>query len=168
MAGAIGRSSAGKRARIYLVKRGNAVDGIQSDAASRAVYSLVKTIISDHETHESLHRKSLRDEAEVWSDLGRCAPPSIPEGLNAGLQLCFGDGETFLKTLIIISDAKITDEGSLGTSSFMWSYVSSMDIPGLDLELVICVGPASSSKCPWCWTYTREEQHDLCPCCEDV
>jgi hypothetical protein len=39
--------------------------------------------------------------------------------------------ETFLKTLIIVSDAKITDEGSLGTSSFAWSYVSSMDIPGM-------------------------------------
>jgi hypothetical protein len=67
-------------------------------------------------------RKSSRDEAEVWSDLGdgivspspacrrtlewvcdalekqghgvvEFAPPSIPEGLNAGLQLCFGDGD---------------------------------------------------------------------------
>ncbi|KAG1846121.1 amidase signature domain-containing protein [Suillus tomentosus] len=76
--------------------------------------------------------------------------------------------ETFLKTLIIVSDAKIMDEGSLGTSSFAWSYVSSMDIPGLDLELAIRVGPASSSKHPRCWTYTREEHHDLCPRCEDV
>ncbi|KAG1727659.1 uncharacterized protein EDB91DRAFT_1086325 [Suillus paluster] len=55
--------------------------------------------------------------------------------------------ETFLKTLFIISDANITDEGSLGTSSFVWSYISSMDIPDSDLELAIRVRPASSSKC---------------------
>jgi isoleucyl-tRNA synthetase len=76
--------------------------------------------------------------------------------------------ETFLKTLFIVSDANITDEGSLGTSSFAWSYVSSMDIPGSDLELAIRIKPASSSKCPRCWTYTREEEHDLCVRCEDV
>ncbi|KAG1887595.1 tRNA synthetases class I-domain-containing protein [Suillus subluteus] len=76
--------------------------------------------------------------------------------------------ETFLKTLFIVSDANITDEGSLGTSSFVWSYVSSMDIPDSDLELAIRVRPASLSKCPRCWTYTREEDHDLCPRCEDV
>ncbi|KAG1738733.1 tRNA synthetases class I-domain-containing protein [Suillus lakei] len=82
--------------------------------------------------------------------------------------------ETFLKTLFIVSDANITDEGSLSTSSFTWSYISSMNIPGMlwklysDLELSIRVRPASSSKCPRCWTYTREEEHDLCPRCEDV
>ncbi|KAG2355481.1 tRNA synthetases class I-domain-containing protein [Suillus spraguei] len=76
--------------------------------------------------------------------------------------------EAFLKTLFIVSNANITDEGSLGTSSFAWSYVSSMDIPDSDLELAIRVRPASSSKCPRCWTYTREEEHDLCPRCEDV
>jgi isoleucyl-tRNA synthetase len=76
--------------------------------------------------------------------------------------------ETFLKTLFIVSDANITDEGSLGTSSFAWSYVSSMDIPGSDLELAIRIRPASSSKCPRCWTYTREEEHDLCARCEDL
>jgi hypothetical protein len=38
--------------------------------------------------------------------------------------------ETFLKTLFIVSDANITDEGSLGTGSFAWSYVSTMAVPG--------------------------------------
>ncbi|KAG2127891.1 uncharacterized protein EDB93DRAFT_1256854 [Suillus bovinus] len=76
--------------------------------------------------------------------------------------------ETFLKTLFIVSDVTITDEGSLGTSSFAWFYVSSMDVPDSDFELSIRVRPASSSKCPRCWTYTREEEHDLCPRCEDV
>ncbi|KAG2367252.1 hypothetical protein BDR07DRAFT_1373056 [Suillus spraguei] len=76
--------------------------------------------------------------------------------------------EAFLKTLFIVSNANITDEGSLGTSSFAWSYVSSMDIPDSDLELAIRVRPASLVKCPRCWTYPREEEHDLCPRCEDV
>ncbi|KAG1797928.1 hypothetical protein EV424DRAFT_1352682 [Suillus variegatus] len=56
--------------------------------------------------------------------------------------------ETFLKTLFIVSDANITDEGSLRTSSFAWSYVSSMDIPDSDLELAIRIRPASLDKCP--------------------
>lgn len=76
--------------------------------------------------------------------------------------------ETFLKTLFIVSDANLTDEGSLGTTSFAWSYVSSMHIPDSDLELAIRIRPASSSKCPRCWTYSREEEHELCPRCEDV
>ncbi|KAG1813080.1 hypothetical protein EV424DRAFT_1541838 [Suillus variegatus] len=78
MAGAIGRSSVGKRGRIYLVKRGKsrahcalrgkaaphigiAAGSIQSDAASRAVYSLVKTAISHNVRHESLQRVVLPD-----------------------------------------------------------------------------------------------------------
>jgi hypothetical protein len=40
----------------------------------------------------------------------------------------------FLKTLFIVSDANITDEGSLGTGSFAWSYVSTMTIPGMLCE----------------------------------
>ncbi|KAG1786133.1 uncharacterized protein HD556DRAFT_1449988 [Suillus plorans] len=46
------------RARIYIAKRGNAAGSIQSDAASRAVYSLVKGAISHHVRHESLQRSS--------------------------------------------------------------------------------------------------------------
>ncbi|KAJ8589706.1 hypothetical protein M405DRAFT_817525, partial [Rhizopogon salebrosus TDB-379] len=61
---------------------------------------------------------------------------------------------TFLKTLFIVSDANITDEGSLGTGSFAWSYVSTMAIPDTDtnMEVPIRVRPSSLSKCPWCWT----------------
>ncbi|OJA11547.1 hypothetical protein AZE42_09681, partial [Rhizopogon vesiculosus] len=76
--------------------------------------------------------------------------------------------QTFLKTLFIVSDANITDEGSLGTSSFAWRYISTMSIPDTDLELAIRVRPSSLSKCPRCWTYTREEGRDLCGRCEGV
>ena len=91
----------------------------------------------------------------------------------------------FLKTLFIVSGASITNEGSLESSSFAWSYVSTMTIPGTlcepdilrfpyrscadtDLEVVIRVRPSSLKKCPRCWTHTRGEEHDLCPRCEDV
>ncbi|KAJ8583435.1 hypothetical protein M405DRAFT_828627, partial [Rhizopogon salebrosus TDB-379] len=60
----------------------------------------------------------------------------------------------FLKTLFIVSDANITDEGSLGTGSFAWSYVSTMAVPDTDtnMEVPIRVRPSSLSKCPRCWT----------------
>ncbi|OAX32892.1 isoleucyl-tRNA synthetase [Rhizopogon vinicolor AM-OR11-026] len=89
------------------------------------------------------------------------------------LQLIEREGklfQTFLKTLFIVSDANITDEGSLGTSSFSWSYISTMAIPDTnsDLELTIRVRPSSLSKCPRCWTHAREEERDLCGRCEGV
>ncbi|KAJ8582923.1 hypothetical protein M405DRAFT_867443 [Rhizopogon salebrosus TDB-379] len=69
-----------------------------------------------------------------------------------------------------MSDADITDEGFLGTGSFAWSYVSTMAIPDTDtnMEVAIRVRPSSLSKCPRCWTYTREADHDLCVRCENV
>jgi hypothetical protein len=42
--------------------------------------------------------------------------------------------ETFLKTLFIVSDANITDESSLGTGSFVRSYVSTVAVPGMFCE----------------------------------
>ncbi|OAX41810.1 hypothetical protein K503DRAFT_767378 [Rhizopogon vinicolor AM-OR11-026] len=78
--------------------------------------------------------------------------------------------ETFLKTLFIVSDANITAKGSLGTRSFAWSYISTMTIPDTDSdsELAICVRPSSLSKCPRCWTHTREEERNLCGRCEGI
>ena len=32
----------------------------------------------------------------------------------------------------------------------------------------IRVRPASLSKCPRCWTFTREEHDDLCARCDDA
>jgi hypothetical protein len=42
--------------------------------------------------------------------------------------------ETFLQTLFIVLNANITDEGSLGTGSFAWSYVCTIAIPGMFCE----------------------------------
>ncbi|KAJ8585265.1 hypothetical protein M405DRAFT_825397, partial [Rhizopogon salebrosus TDB-379] len=72
--------------------------------------------------------------------------------------------QAFLKTHFIVSNANITDEGSLGTGSFAWSYVYTMAIPDTDtnVEVAIRVRPSSLSQCPRSWTYTREEEHDLC------
>ena len=38
--------------------------------------------------------------------------------------------ETFLKTLFIVSDVSITDEGSLGTASPDWLHLKTTQIPG--------------------------------------
>ena len=38
--------------------------------------------------------------------------------------------ESFLKTLFIVSDASLVDEGSLGTSSPEWTYSDSIPIMG--------------------------------------
>jgi isoleucyl-tRNA synthetase len=38
--------------------------------------------------------------------------------------------EGLLKTLFIVSDAALTDEGSLGTSAPEWAHVTSLSIPG--------------------------------------
>ncbi|KAJ8586215.1 hypothetical protein M405DRAFT_823728, partial [Rhizopogon salebrosus TDB-379] len=96
----------------------------------------------------------------------------LPDGLSVRpyfLQFIERE-EMFLKTLFIVSNANITDEGSLGTGSFAWSYVSTMAIPDADtiVEVAIRVRPSSLSKCPRCWTYTREEEHNLCVRCENI
>lgn len=93
--------------------------------------------------------------------------------------------ESFLKTLFIVSDASLTDEGSLGTSSPAWSHTDSVSIPGgsnywnfaertlmfhkgCDLNLGVRVRPAMMEKCPRCWTYTRPKEDDLCGRCSSV
>ncbi|KAG1908285.1 uncharacterized protein F5891DRAFT_1179803 [Suillus fuscotomentosus] len=57
MAGAIGRASAGTRARVYIAKRGNGARMARIAWESCASYrDSLKPAISHHETHESLHR----------------------------------------------------------------------------------------------------------------
>lgn len=41
-----------------------------------------------------------------------------------------GLAESFLKTLFIVSDISVIDEGSLGTSSPSWLYTGSVQLPG--------------------------------------
>ncbi|KAF5383170.1 hypothetical protein D9615_005042 [Tricholomella constricta] len=76
--------------------------------------------------------------------------------------------ENLLKTLFIVSDAFVTDEGSLGTSSPEWIYTDTLSIPGCDDDVAIRVRPATLHKCPRCWTFTREPEDTLCPRCTDV
>lgn len=38
--------------------------------------------------------------------------------------------ESFLKTLFIVSDVSVVEEGSLGTASLPWQYEDSVPLPG--------------------------------------
>ncbi|KAJ6486898.1 isoleucyl-tRNA synthetase [Mycena sanguinolenta] len=76
--------------------------------------------------------------------------------------------ENLLKTLFITSDATLIDEGSLGTSSPGWVYISSIAIPASEEELTIRVRPAQLEKCSRCWTFTRVSSEPLCPRCTSV
>ncbi|KAL5514197.1 hypothetical protein ACEPAG_2285 [Sanghuangporus baumii] len=81
----------------------------------------------------------------------------------------------FLKTLFIVSDIELIDEGSLGVSADgdWWSYTGSVELPGGPGEddwqtLGVRVRPARRQKCPRCWTYTRPEAEALCERCKDA
>ncbi|KAJ7695476.1 tRNA synthetases class I-domain-containing protein [Mycena rosella] len=77
--------------------------------------------------------------------------------------------ESFLKTLFITSDATLIDEGSLGTASPEWVYLSTMSIPSSsDEDLSIRIRPAQLEKCSRCWTFTRQASDPLCPRCTSV
>ena len=43
--------------------------------------------------------------------------------------------EEFLKTLCIVSDARVIDEGSMGCSNYEWEYTQSVSIPGMHTTL---------------------------------
>ena len=53
--------------------------------------------------------------------------------------------ENFLKTLFIVSDASVVDEGSFGTSSPEWIYTDTLPIPGTtdDFEVLCRVNLAN-------------------------
>lgn len=53
----------------------------------------------------------------------------------AELTLSVTPVEDSLKTIFIVSDAYVENEGSLGTSSPEWVYTTSMAIPGIVLGL---------------------------------
>ncbi|KAJ8083181.1 isoleucine-tRNA ligase [Marasmius tenuissimus] len=78
--------------------------------------------------------------------------------------------EDLLKTLFIVSDASLVEEGSLGGvgNAPAWVYSDSVEIPGLDADIAVRVRPATLEKCPRCWTFTREESKDLCSRCESI
>lgn len=74
------------------------------------------------------------------------------EGINnedsSPFLLMTGYLESFLKTLFIVSDASITDEGSLGISSPEWVYSDTVSIPGILLlnSAVGCVTEMQSQE----------------------
>ncbi|EJD05388.1 isoleucyl-tRNA synthetase [Fomitiporia mediterranea MF3/22] len=74
----------------------------------------------------------------------------------------------FLKTLFIVSDVSIVDEGSLGASGDGWVYTSSFDASDTEESLGIRLRPATRAKCPRCWTYTRHDSDELCGRCSDA
>lgn len=93
--------------------------------------------------------------------------------------------ESFLKTLFIVSDVSIVDDGSLGTSPLPWFYTDSVHLPGetvvpfsphrpkghfpgSDEHIGVRVRPAMLAKCPRCWTYARPHRDVLCTRCTDV
>ncbi|KAG6831068.1 hypothetical protein H0H92_012991 [Tricholoma furcatifolium] len=93
----------------------------------------------------------------------------LPEGAyDTDLRVLLQREENFLKTLFIVSDAFVTDEGSLGTSSPEWLYTETLLIPGSEEELAIRVRPATLHKCPRCWTYTAPEEQTLCSRCTET
>lgn len=77
--------------------------------------------------------------------------------------------ESFLKTLFIVSDVFVINEGgSLRTSSPPWLYMGAMQLPDSNEHIGIRVRPATLAKCPRCWTYTRPHNDVLCPRCKHV
>ena len=81
----------------------------------------------------------------------------------------------------------VTDEGSLGSTSFDWVHSESVPISGggcillyiyfvahhvfaphTDIDIAVRVRPASLLKCPRCWTFTRPEKQRLCGRCSVV
>ncbi|KAH7922699.1 hypothetical protein BV22DRAFT_638140 [Leucogyrophana mollusca] len=94
--------------------------------------------------------------------------------------------ESFLKTLFLVSNVEITNEGSLGATTPERSFIASMPLQGKshhccfhrshahvlcsasEHELSIRVCPASQNKCPCCWMNTRTDEHELCPRRDDA
>lgn len=93
--------------------------------------------------------------------------------------------EPFMKTLFIVSDISIVDDGSLETSHLPWFHTDSVQLPGKtvappslhrskehllgsDAHIGVRVRPATLAKCPRCWTYTRPHRDVLCARCSDV
>lgn len=89
---------------------------------------------------------------------------------------------TILKILSVVSDVRVLDEAAFRNlkQESKWEYTTafhphdlspsevpeSADIPADAIG--IRVRPASLSKCPRCWTFTREEHDDLCVRCDDA
>ncbi|KAF9523263.1 tRNA synthetases class I-domain-containing protein [Crepidotus variabilis] len=109
-----------------------------------------------------------REAKQLKSSLEAEVDIIVPNGFEGPVVELLHREEHFLKTLFIVSDASIADEGSLGTSSSNWVYSESISIPGSDDDIAIRVRPAACHKCPRCWTFSRLPDDRLCNRCEKV
>ncbi|KAF9787854.1 tRNA synthetases class I-domain-containing protein [Thelephora terrestris] len=87
-----------------------------------------------------------------------------------------------LKALSVVSDVRVLDEAAFRNSRHEseWEYTATLHPPSgcpsegevpksVDIPadaIGIRVRPALLSKCPRCWTFTREEHADLCARCD--
>ncbi|KAK7043002.1 isoleucine-tRNA ligase [Paramarasmius palmivorus] len=130
----------------------------------------MKTLLSIRKVVLALLEKA-RTAKQLRSSLEADVDIIIPEELqNSMVADLLRREEHFLKTLFIVSDAALTDEGSLGGVSEApeWVYSDSVEIPDSDESIAIRVRPASLEKCPRCWTFTRPKSEELCARCESV
>ncbi|KAF8918283.1 tRNA synthetases class I-domain-containing protein [Mucidula mucida] len=117
-----------------------------------------------------------RRNKEIKSSLEAEVDVIIPSFVNGDVQGLSALMDTlttqqeFLQKLFIVSNVSVTDEGSFGTESPAWLYSGSVDIDIKDCDesVGLRVRPSERMKCPRCWTYTREEAHDVCERCEDT
>lgn len=121
-------------------------------------------------------RSSLEAEVDiVFSKTGPVLELLQREGMRASFQvlevwpqLMRISIEEYLKTLFIVSDCKVCDEGSLGTTPPSWVHKEAVDMPDSEEHLTVRVRPATQGKCPRCWTFTRPDEQDVCSRCSVV
>ncbi|EDR09531.1 uncharacterized protein LACBIDRAFT_318681 [Laccaria bicolor S238N-H82] len=117
-------------------------------------------------------KKNMKSSLEAEIDI--IFPENVSQGENALLDVIRRE-EKFLKTLFIVSDALIVEEEYIGSYDDpkyapSWLYITSIAIPGLDEDarLHLHVRSPILQKCPRCWTYTRQEEQNLCKRCKKV
>ncbi|KAF9559444.1 isoleucyl-tRNA synthetase [Agrocybe pediades] len=102
-----------------------------------------------------------------------------PEGYILGRDIALlRREESFLKTLFIVSDVSVREENSVSPIQTGWCHTNddkhSVKVALDPLSKIftrpifIHVRPAAHQKCPRCWTFTREEDAQLCNRCEKV
>jgi isoleucyl-tRNA synthetase len=106
-------------------------------------------------------RRQLSSSTEAEVDI-------ILPGIRNDLTSLIKREESFLKTLFIVSDVSVIEEGPLGTASLPWLYEDSVPLPGTDGRARVRARPATLAKCPRCWTFTRLHKDALCARCTVV
>ncbi|PVG04524.1 isoleucyl-tRNA synthetase [Serendipita vermifera] len=77
------------------------------------------------------------------------------------------DQAALLSQLFIVSETDVGNEqNEQHSDSWQYSEVVSVSDEGDDIR--VCIRPATRSKCPRCWAYTKEEGRQACGRCESV